>query len=91
MCCSELIKTFDFFPECACFGGCACMPVYVCAEASMCPLQKQSYMCICTGEEKALGLLRCNLFSFFFSNLVILITVHIYLHFLFVSALDRHL
>lgn len=64
------------------------MPVYVYAEASVRPVQKQSYLGISTGEGKALGLLRCNLFFF---NLVILITVHIYLHFLFVSALDRHL
>ena len=64
------------------------MSVYVCAEASVRPAQEQSYMCICTREEKALGLLRCNLFFF---SLVILITVRIYLHFLFVSTLDRHL
>lgn len=44
------------------FFECVCTPVYVCAEASVRPLQKQSYMCICTEEEKALGLLQCNLF-----------------------------
>lgn len=90
MCCSELIKTFDFFPECACFGGCACTPVYVCVQKQVCVPCKNNRTCASApGEEEALGLLRCNLY--FFSNLVILITVHIYLHFLFVSALDRHL
>lgn len=35
MCCSELIKTFDFFPECACLGMrvhacvCVCRSKYV--------------------------------------------------------------
>lgn len=88
MCCSELIKTFDFFPERARLGMCAHACTRVCGRTRVRPVQKQSYMCICTRRrEKALGLLWCYLFS----NLVILITVHIYLHFLFVFALDSHL
>lgn len=88
MCCSVLIKTFDFFPERARLGMCVHAFTCVCESKRVRAVQKQSYMCICTRrKEKALGLLWCYLFS----NLVILITVHIYLHFLFVSALDSHL
>lgn len=63
MCCSELIKTFDFFPERARLGVCVHACTRVCESKRVRPVQKQSYMCICTRRrEKALGLLWCYLF-----------------------------
>lgn len=83
MCCSELIKTFDFLPERACLWMRAHARICVCVPG------KNNRTCASAhAGGMALGLLRRYLFS---PNLVILITVHIYLHFLFVSALDSHL
>lgn len=66
MCCSKLIKTFDFLSVRACV--CLCVSPGTTVRAHML-------------EEQGWGLLRCVICFF---NLVILITVHIYLHSLFV-------
>lgn len=63
----------------------------VCVSCAKKPPKNNRTLASAHVEGKALGPLRRYLFFFFFFNLVILITVHIYLHFLFVSALDSHL